>query len=160
PGTGKAPARRLIAARDDSRALYVATAGVSLGRKSEILQVREKGELTAEVRINDLSHVAIFGAATVSTALLQTLGDKDIPVSYFSGGGYFYGLTRGHSLKNAFPRMAQFRVADDLPTSPTLARLMIRGKIRNQRKLLMRNHRSPPALDIRRLRYAAANALE
>ena len=159
PGNGSRM-RRLIAARDDSRALYVATAGVSLGRKSEVLQVREKGELTAEIRINDLSHVAIFGAATVSTALLQTLGEKDVPVSYFSSGGYFYGLTRGHSLKNVFTRMAQFRAADDSTTALTLARLMVHGKIRNQRTLLMRNHAAPPSLAISRLKYAAANAQE
>ncbi|HEX2100283.1 MAG TPA: CRISPR-associated endonuclease Cas1 [Candidatus Synoicihabitans sp.] len=152
--------RRLIAPRDDTRALYIATAGVSLGRKSELLQVREKGEVTAEIRINDLSHVAIFGAATVSTSLLQTLGEKDVPVSYFSSGGYFYGLTRGHSLKNVFTRVAQFRAADDAVVSLALARLIVHGKIRNQRTLLMRNHATPPTLAITRLRYAAQHALE
>lgn len=154
------PTRRLIAARDDKKPLYIATAGVSVGRKSELVQVREKGEVMAEVRISDLSHVAIFGAATVSTALIQTLCEKDIPVSYFSSGGVFYGLTRGQSLKNVFTRIAQFGVAADPVATLGIARLMVNGKIRNQRKMIMRNHRAPPLIATERLKYAAQSALE
>ena len=152
--------RRLIAVRDDTRPLYIATAGVSVGRKSELVQVREKGEVVAEVRISDLSHVAIFGAGTVSTALIQTLCEKDIPVSYFSSGGFFFGLTRGQSLKNVFTRIEQFRVAADGVESLRLARLIVHGKIRNQRTLLMRNHASAPALPLARMKHAALSALE
>jgi len=160
PARNLAAPRRLIAARDDTRPLYVATAGVSIGRKSELVQVREKGEVVAEVRISDLSHVAIFGAATMSTALLQTLCEKDIPVSYFSSGGFFYGLTRGHSLKNVFTRITQFRVAADPGECLPIARLCVHGKIRNQRTLLMRNHSSAPGLAIARLKHAAQAALQ
>lgn len=152
--------RRLIAARDDKRPLYIATAGVSIGRKSELIQVREKGEVIADIRISDLSHLAIFGSATVSTALLQTLCEKDIPVSYFSSGGFFYGLTRGQSLKNVFTRIAQFEIAADPIATLAIARLMVHGKIRNQRTLLMRNHAAPSATTLGRLKYAAQNALE
>ncbi len=154
------PPRRLIAARDDKKPLYIATAGVSVGRKSELVQVREKGEIVGEVRISDLSHVAIFGAATVSTALLQTLCEKDIPVSYFSSGGFFYGLTRGQSLKNVFTRIAQFGIAADPVEALRLARLMVNGKIRNQRKMIMRNHGAAPITVTERLKYAALAALE
>ncbi len=153
------PVRRLIATRDDKRPLYIATAGVSVGRKSELVQVREKGEVVSEIRISDLSHMAVFGAATVSTALLQTLCEKDIPVSYFSSGGFFYGLTRGQSLKNVFTRISQFEAAANRPASLRLARLMVNGKIRNQRTLLMRNHSSPPSLAVARLKHAAEAAL-
>ena len=154
------PMRRLIAARDDTRPLYIATAGVSVGKKSELVQVREKGEVVAEVRMSDLSHVAVFGAATISTALLQTLCEKDIPVSYFSSGGFFYGLTRGQSLKNVFTRITQFRAAADIKESLQIARLCVHGKIRNQRTLLMRNHISAPGLALARMKHAAQAALE
>ena len=152
--------RRLIAARDDKKPLYIATAGVSLGRKSELVQIREKGEVIDEVRISDLSHVAIFGAASVSTALLHTLCEKDVAVSYFSSGGVFYGLTRGQSLKNVFTRIAQFGVAANPVETLRIARLMVNGKIRNQRKMIMRNHSLPPIVATERLKYAAQSALE
>lgn len=158
-GAPAKPPRRLIAAHDDTRPLYLATPGISVGRKSELLQVHEKGETLSEVRISDLNHVAIFGPATISTALLQLLCEKDIPVSYFSSGGFFYGLTRGHSLKNVFTRIAQFRAADDPAEALRQARLFVHGKIRNQRTLLMRNHAAPPTLAIARMKYAAEAAL-
>lgn len=160
PDFKSAAPRRLIAARDDTRPLYIATTGVSVGRKSEILQVREKGEVIAEVRISDLNHVAVFGPATISTALVQTLCEKDIPISYFSSGGYFFALTRGHSLKNVFTRLAQFHYAAIPAEALRHARTFVHGKIRNQRKLLMRNHAAPPVAAIARLKYAADAALE
>jgi len=152
--------RRLIAPRDDTRPLYIATAGVSVGRKSELIHVREKGEVISEVRINDLNHVAVFGPATISTSLLQLLCEKDIPVSYFSSGGFFYGLTRGHSLKNVFTRLAQFHYAAKPGEALRHARTFVHGKIRNQRTLLMRNHSLAPAAALGRLKFAAQAALE
>ncbi len=55
----------MIGGKGGEGPLYIATAGVSVGRKSELVQVREKGEIVGEVRISDLSHVAIFGAASI-----------------------------------------------------------------------------------------------
>jgi CRISPR-associated protein Cas1 len=105
--------RRLIAVRDDTRALYLNTPGLFVGRSGEVLQVKEKKELVQEVRINDLSHVALFGNIQISTAAVQALCEADVPVTYFSMGGWFYGFTRGHSLKNVFTRVEQFRLARD-----------------------------------------------
>lgn len=72
----------------------------------------------------------------------------------------FYGLTRGQSLKNVFTRIAQFGVAADPAECLRIARLMVNGKIRNQRKMIMRNHSAPPMLATERLKYAAQSALE
>lgn len=153
--------RRLIAARDDKKPLYISTTAVSIGRKSELIQVKEKGEVIAEVRINDINHVAVFGPATISTALLQTLCDRDVPVSYFSSGGLFYGLTRGHSLKNVFTRLAQFHYAAKPEEALRHARTFVHGKIRNQRTMLMRNHaQGVPVVATERLKYAAQAALQ
>lgn len=154
------PVRRLIAPRNETKPLYISTPGMALGRKSEIVVVKDKGQVVDEVRIADLDHVAIFGAASITTPLLQVLCEKDIPVTYFSMGGWFYGLTRGHSLKNVFTRIEQFNTAANPAASLAIARRFVHGKIRNQRTLLMRNHVSPPADGIARLRNLASAALE
>jgi len=85
--SGAGEPRRLIAARDDTRALYLNTPGLFVGRSGEVLQVKEKKELVQEVRINDLSHVALFGNVQISTAAVQALCEADVPVTYFSMGG-------------------------------------------------------------------------
>jgi len=40
--------RRLMAARDDSRPLYLNTQGIRVGCKEEVLQVKERGPVEAE----------------------------------------------------------------------------------------------------------------
>jgi CRISPR-associated protein Cas1 len=75
-------------------------------------------------------------------------------------GGWFYGITRGHELKNVFLRMEQFRFARDPITCLALARQFVHGKIRNHRTMLMRNHVEPPESVILKLKRAADDALE
>jgi CRISPR-associated protein Cas1 len=156
--TGEPP-RRLIAARDDTRALYLNTPGYRVGCKDEVLVVKEKDRVIEEVRMRDVSHVALFGNIQISTQAIQSLCEQEIPVTYFSMGGWFYGITRGHSLKNVFLRMEQFRLARDEMMCLSLARQFVHGKIRNHRTLLMRNHLEPPEAIIGKLKRASEDAL-
>src|SRR5438552_9974228 len=156
--TAAAP-RRLTAARDDTRALYLNTPGLFVGRSGEVLQVKERRQLVQEVRINDVTHIALFGNIQISTAAVQALCEADVPVTYFSMGGWFYGFTRGHSLKNIFTRVEQFRLARDPSVCLWLARSFVLGKIRNQRTMLMRNHLEPPQPILAKLKNSVATAL-
>src|SRR6185312_4545404 len=58
PATGETP-RRLIAARDDTRPLFLNTPGYRVGCKDEVLTVKDKDKLIEEVRMRDVSHVAL-----------------------------------------------------------------------------------------------------
>ena len=157
-GEGQPP-RRLVAARDDTRPLYLNTPGYRVGCKDEVLQVKDKDKLVEEVRMRDLTHVALFGNIQISTQAIQSLCEQEIPVTYFSMGGWFYGITRGHGLKNVFLRMEQFRLARDEAKCLSLARQFVHGKIRNHRTLLMRNHLEPPEPTILKLKRASEDAL-
>ncbi len=155
-----ADVRRLMAARDDRRALYLTTPGLRVGRKDELLEVKEGDRVLDQVRVNDVCHVALFGNIQISTQAVQLLCGAEVPLSYFSMGGWFYGITRGHGLKNVFLRMAQFESARDVAVCLGLARRFVHGKIRNHRTLMMRNHVDAPAPALARLRQAAEEALE
>ena len=152
--------RRLIAARDDARALYLNTPGLRVGRKEELLQVKQERETLSEVRLNDVSHLALFGNIQISTQAIQSLCEAEVPVTYFSMGGWFYGITRGHELKNVFLRIEQFRLARDEAVCLRLARQFVHGKIRNHRTLLMRNHLEPPPATVLKLKQHADLALQ
>lgn len=152
--------RRLIAARDDTRALYLNTPGYRVGCSDEVLRIKEKDRTVDEVRMRDVSHVALFGNIQLSTQAIQSLCELEIPITYFSMGGWFYGITRGHGLKNIFLRVEQFRRAGDEGTCLSLARRFVHGKIRNHRTLLMRNHLEPPEGPIAKLKRAADDAME
>ena len=157
--TASGQVRRLMAPDVDTKALYVNTPGAYVTRKGETIVVKDQSGPLADVRIKDLHHLAIFGSGSISTALVQTLCEKEVPVSYFSMGGWFYGLTRGHGLTNVFTRIRQFACAADPDKALPIARLFVYGKIRNQRTFLMRNHIEPPAIALRAMRNAASAAL-
>lgn len=151
--------RRLIAPAHDTRALYVNTPGLFVGKKGEQLVVKEKKKIVQEIRLIDLHHVAVFGPVQLSSAAIQSLCERDIAIAHFTLGGWFYGLTRGHNLTNVFTRIEQFAHAGDPDKALIHARIFVHGKIRNQRTLLMRNHLDAPKSALRELKYAASAAL-
>lgn len=150
--------RQLVTARDERRPLYLNTQGYSVGVSSEVLQVKEKGRVVQKIRLNDVSQINLFGAVQVSTQAIQVLLQKEIPLVYFSFGGWFHGMTQPVGLKNIMWRREQFRMADRPSFCVHLARQLVVGKIRNQRTLLMRNHVEPPQAALRFLKALVGEA--
>ncbi len=151
--------RRLIPTREDSYPLYVQAQGHSVGRQGEVVQVRASGQVEAETRMVDISQLCIFGAVQVSTQLIQECCRREIPVCYFSYGGWFNGRTAGVAHKNVDLRIRQYATARDPSTSLGLARRFVRGKILNARTILRRNHRSIPKIaltELTRLGYVTS----
>lgn len=153
------PIRRLVPARDDLRPLYVNGNGLSIGRTSEVLRVREKGKVLQDVRLNEISHVSVFGNNQLTAGAIQGLCRLEKPIAHFSFGGWFYGLTQGMGLKNVFLRRDQFRRAEERTFCLSVARAIVATKIRNQRTLLKRNHTEPPRTGLAALKRFAEQAL-
>lgn len=130
--------RRLVPARDDRQALYVQEQGAVVGKRDERLVVTLKGQPLAEARLMELSHVVVFGSIQVTTAAIQVLCTRGIPLVFLSRGGWFYGQAAGLWHKNVELRMAQHRLAD-AGHGLAIARWIVSGKILNQRTLLRRN---------------------
>lgn len=141
---GKEP-RRLVSARDDLRPLYLNAQGLYVGKSGNVLKVKEKDKVVQEVRIGETCQVNLFGNVQMSTQAVQALCEGEVPIAYFSMGGWFYGVTHGLGVKNIYLRRDQFRLADVPSFCLRLARMLVSGKIRNQRTMLQRNHVEPPS---------------
>ena len=150
--------RRLIAPRDDLRPAYLNTQGMRVGKSGEVLQVREKDALKQEIRIGEISQLNLMGNIQLSTQAIQTLCYADVPVCYFSQGGWFYGITTGLNTKNVFLRKAQYSLAEQEWFVLALARKLVAGKIRNQRIMLQRNHIEPKAVTLQQMKSMAERA--
>lgn len=136
--------RRLIPARDDLRPLYLNTQGLHVGKSGQVLKVKEKNRVIQEVRLHEICQLNLMGNIQLTTQAIQELCRCEIPIAYFSMGGWFYGVTQGLGVKNIYLRREQFRLADVPAFCLRLARALVAGKIRNQRTLLQRNHLEPP----------------
>jgi len=152
--------RRLIVPREERKPLYLNTQGLRLGKSGDVLQVKEKDAVRQEVRVNEVCQVNLMGNIQVSTQAIQSLCSAEIPVCYFSQGGWFYGITSGLTTKNVFLRQSQFRLATEEWFALRLARKLVAGKVRNQRVMLMRNHEEPPKLVLEQMREMAERAEE
>ena len=139
----KREVRPMMTPRSEQRPLYLNSQGLKLGKSGAVLQVKDKEKMLQEVRIGEICQVNLMGNIQVTTQAVQVLCEAEVPVCYFSMGGWFYGITLGLNTKNVFLRRNQFRLAEQEYFALSVARRLVAGKIRNQRTLLQRNHVEP-----------------
>lgn len=131
--------RRLLPRDPSSRPLYVTEQGAMVGRRDGRVEVSRKGEVVKAVRLIDVSQVCIFGNAQVSTQLLRELFAREVPVLWFSYGGWFSGIAEGLPSKHVELRRRQVALAHQ--GGIDVARRIVEGKVRNCRTFLRRNAR-------------------
>ncbi len=136
--------RRMAPARDDAFPLYVQTQGAVVGKTGDLLEVKQKGQSLQKIRLMEVSHLSIFGNVQVTTQALRELCDRNIPICYFTYGGWFSGITNGMGHKNVELRLRQYMGSMTPETALPIARQVVFGKIKNSRTLLRRNHHEPP----------------
>jgi CRISPR-associated endonuclease Cas1 len=113
--------------------------GAQVGKRGETLVVTKRGEPLGEARLLDVSQLVLCGNISVTAPAIHVLCEAGIPIVHLSAGHWFYGITGGLGLRNAFDRAAQFRRADDAAFCLELARTIVTAKGKNQRTLLRRN---------------------
>ncbi len=136
--------RRLYPAREPAVPFYVQVQGAKVGKHRSVLKVRKDGEELGSVRLKDVSQLVLCGNVTVSAQTIQMLCEASVPIVHLSSGHWFHGVTQGITLKNAYDRSAQFRVAGDEGKCLEFSKAVVHAKGLNQRTLLARNARPRP----------------
>ncbi len=136
--------RRLYPLRDDALPFYVQEQGAFVGKTGESLVVRKEKEELGRARLKDISHLVLCGNIAISAQTVHLLCEAGIPIVHLSSGHWFYGITHGINLRNAFDRAAQFATAAQPDRCLALAKELVATKGLNQRTMLRRNA-SPPA---------------
>ncbi|MBV1788005.1 CRISPR-associated endonuclease Cas1 [Marinobacterium sp. D7] len=154
-------APRPIAVREeDKMPLYVQAPFGTIRKKGEVLEIEANDE-KCTARLNEISHLALFGNVHLTTPTLQTLMQREIPVTWHTQGGWYYGHAQGLGHKNVQLRIHQFGASFDAESSLKIARSLVRAKILNCRTLLRRNWRcneESPEKALKQLKYYAASA--
>ena len=132
---------RVIPQSDDGAVLYVQEPGSHVGKRSEHLIVRKDGQEISRVPMHAIRQLVVFGNVQVSTQALETLVQNEIGVAYVTGHGRFIGNFTPAITKNVGLRESQFRRFADADECLTLSKAVVRGKLTNQRALLMRSLR-------------------
>ena len=141
------PIRRLYPVRDDATPMYVQEQGTFVGCSKKRIVVKKQGLEMASAKLQDISQLVLCGGIQISSQAVQTLCEASIPIVYLSMGHWFYGITTGIHLRNAYDRAAQFTMAADPKKCLSFAQQIVADKAENQRTLLRRNAPSDPQTD-------------
>jgi CRISPR-associated protein Cas1 len=131
--------RKLLPARDDALPVYVVGHGHTVKKKGDVLEIWGKDGKVSEARLREISQVNLYGNVEVTAPTMAELMQRGVPILHFTHGGWFQGVSLGHTHKNIGLRMKQFSWAGDRKRSLSLARCFVSGKIRNCRTLVRRN---------------------
>lgn len=148
--------QRIMAADPDNRPVYIQEQGTVVGVRRGRMEVFKEGDLLGSYRLIDVSQLCLLGNITVSPQAMRELFAREIPVCWFSYGGWFAGMAQGLPGKNVDLRRSQYRASDAAMTA--IAGRMIEAKIRNSRTLLRRNSRVPVDRVIDQLKALASAA--
>ncbi|MGH7116481.1 MAG: CRISPR-associated endonuclease Cas4g/Cas1g [Stellaceae bacterium] len=157
------PPRPLAADRDLSLPVYVQASPARVRKRGETLLIQTEDGAETTARLIDTSHLVLVGAVEVTAPVLHELMRREIPVSWYSGSGWFLGHTIGTGHKNVELRTAQYRASFDEAFCLRLSRGLVASKLRNCRTLLRRNTREESPLEaalggLRRAARAAGEA--
>lgn len=150
--------RPLNPAADTALPLYVNTPGARVRKSGETLVI-ETDDGKIEVALIDVSELALFGPVSVTTPTMHELMAREIPVSFFSTGGWLMGHSIGTGRRNAAVKALQFRAAFDSHRCIEIAKGLVAAKIRNSRTLLRRNWREERGVDGKEEALSALNRL-
>ena len=150
--------RQLVPRGDAPKPLYVTEQGAVISKDKGRLEVTKHGERLASVRVIDVSQVCIYGNVQMSSQVLRELFAREIPVCWFTYGGWFSGLAEGLPGRNVELRRRQTIIAAH--GGLEIARRVVNGKILNSRTLLRRNTRDRSDMVLSQLKRLADQALE
>lgn len=134
--------RPLAAFREEAFPVYVQSHRAKVSKKGDVLEIAtDDDESKTTARLVETSELVLMGNVYLTTPGLHELLRRDIPVSWYSYGGWFLGHTQSTGHKNVELRTAQYRVSFDSQRCLAIARGLVCAKIRNTRVLLRRNWR-------------------
>jgi CRISPR-associated protein Cas1 len=148
-GTGAGSLERRVGSNGDIRELHVAQAedaaqlivsgfGTYLGKKSERLQIKLGGKALYEFPFFRISEVIVSSrGVSLSSDLLKEFCERGIRLTFVEPSGRPYAMLSSPVLTATVESRREQLMAYNDERGLEFARLIVRGKIRNQRHLLL-----------------------
>jgi len=118
--------------------LFVQTQGTYLRLDHETIKLEVEGEPAAQIPLQHLGGLAVFGNVLLSPFLLHRCAEDGRNVVWFGRGGKFKARMVGPTTGNVLLRRAQYEALADPETTRGIARNVVAGKLRNARGVVQR----------------------
>lgn len=153
--------RPLAVMRDEALPVYVQAHSAKVAKKGEVLEIYVNDEKVQTARIIDTSQLVLMGNVYVTTPCLQDLMKREIPITWHSYSGWFFGHSQGAGHKNVELRTAQYKASFNEKLCLRLSKIFVETKILNCRTFLGRNWRGPDKpVDLRNQLKQSANSVK
>ena len=122
--------------------LYLTEEGSNISIKDNRLIIKKTNETLKEISIEKVDNIVLIGNTHLTSPLATELLKREIPVSWLSSTGKFYGRLEPTTSINIERQREQFRRSDDEKFCLNLAKTFIIGKIKNSQVVLRRYNRN------------------
>jgi len=122
--------------------LYITRPECYLHKERETVVVKQGDQKLAQFPLLSIENILCFGIVSVSPALMSACAETGICISFYTEYGRFQASVLGFAKGNVLLRRTQYRTADDLTKSMSIARLMISAKVGNCRTVFQREQRN------------------
>jgi CRISPR-associated protein Cas1 len=127
-----------IAQTEDTAQLIVSGFGIYLGKKSERLQIKVQGKAAYEFPFFRISEVVVASrGVSLSSDLLREFCENGIRLSFTESSGRPYAMLSSPVLTATVVSRREQLMAYHDERSVEISKLIVRGKVRNQRHLLL-----------------------
>lgn len=124
-----------------SNTLYVTLPDSYLRLDNDTLRLQVGDETRLRVPLHHLQAVVCFGHINLSAPLMHRLAETGIALVLLDANGRFKARLEGPVAGNVLLRQAQHRAVDDPAFTLDAARTLVAGKLKNQRRVLLRGAR-------------------
>lgn len=121
--------------------------GSKVVRISRRLGIEKEEKIVAEIPIFKIDRVFIYGNVQITTQALTFLLSEGIPTAFFYLDGRLKGILEPVKSKNIPLRIAQFEKAKDEEFVVKFSKTIVRGKLKNQKRLIQRFAKNHPDMD-------------
>ncbi|MBF0555682.1 MAG: type I-C CRISPR-associated endonuclease Cas1 [Nitrospirae bacterium] len=121
--------------------LYITTQGSYLSKDGETVAIKIENETVKQVPVHTLDGIVCFGQVSCSPFLMGFCAECGVTISFLTEYGRFLARVQGPVSGNVLLRREQYRRADDLQKSASIARAVVTGKVANCRTVLQRSLR-------------------
>jgi CRISPR-associated protein Cas1 len=118
--------------------LYVVDHRARIGIRKQSLVVSGKEGLIQRVPLKAVDAVMILGGAQISTQAMTACVEHKVRVASLRRNGRVRFVLGGPTSGNVYLRLAQYRSAQELERTESIARCIVAGKLQNCRRLLIR----------------------
>lgn len=123
------------------RTLVVSEQGAEVSVQGESLVLSVGGKEARRVQFQELGLVVAMGSVELTSGARRELLRRGVDVVFLSAAGRYWGRLVGRGSGNGARRVAQYRFVEDAEARRRVAARIVRAKILNQRKVLLRVQR-------------------